>query len=391
MAVSQERTLRSYVLDIHLYLSLALGLLLVAIALTGAPLVWRDQVDRLLNPERYAVTGSDSRLTPSGYAANALAAAGMDFRVVDVRYPVAPGWPVRANLRAAPRDGGGVRSLTVTLDPATGKALGVARVSSTFVGFLHNVHHMLMIPQFSGRQIVGWIGVAMLFLSLSGLYLWWPRNVGFVRGLRWSRSPFTTTNLHHLAGFWISIPLAVVSLTGIYLAFPNTAYSFMSSVATMGQPMRHGGFSALPARETNIDADRAFAQALAAAPDSQLRTIAYPVAPRGEHDHGKLEWRVQLRASGSGDNATILVDDRTAAARPGPAPLSGDTAAALIKGLHEARRGGLVWEVLVFLTGVAPLLFLITGVMMWLRKRRNRKAVQTTGGATLDSEATAQA
>ena len=277
MAVSQERTLRSYVLDIHLYLSLALGLLLVAIALTGAPLVWRDQVDRLLNPERYAVTGSDSRLTPSGYAANALAAAGMDFRVVDVRYPVAPGWPVRANLRAAPRDGGGVRSLTVTLDPATGKALGVARVSSTFVGFLHNVHHMLMIPQFSGRQIVGWIGVAMLFLSLSGLYLWWPRNVGFVRGLRWSRSPFTTTNLHHLAGFWISFPLAVVSLTGIYLAFPNTAYSFMSSLATMGQPMRHGGFSALPARETNIDADRAFAQALAAAPDL-LHAFAHPLS-----------------------------------------------------------------------------------------------------------------
>lgn len=378
MAAAQ-RGFRKLLLDIHLYLSLALGLVLVAIALSGAPLVWRDHVDRLLNPARYATTGSDIRLTPAGYAANAVAAAGPDFRAVDVRYPAAPGWPLRVTARAAPADGGGPRSLVVTLDPPTGKVLGVAGVSSTLVGVLHNFHHMLMVPQLSGRQIVGWIGVALLILSLSGLYLWWPRNGAFLRGLRWSRSPWTTTNLHHLAGFWISVPLAVVAMTGIYLAFPNAAYSFMSGVATMGQPMRHGGFSAQPARATNIDADRALAQALALAPGAAPRIVSFPVAQRGAHDHGQAtgggEWRIQAQAADAAEPTTILVDDGSGVARLGPASQSGDRAAGLIKGLHEARRGGLAWEIAVFLTGVAPLVFLVTGVTMWLRGRKAARAL----------------
>ncbi len=386
-----RRGFRQLLLDIHLYLSLTLGLVLVAVAVSGAPLVWRDHVDRILNPDRYAISGADVRLTPSGYVANALAAAGPDFRAVDLRYPAESGWPLRASLRAAPKDGGAARSLVVTLDPPTGKVLGVAGVSATFVGVLHNFHHMLMIPQFSGRQIVGWIGVALLFLSLSGLYLWWPRNGAFAQGLRWRRSPFTTSNLHHLAGFWISIPLAIVSLTGIYLAFPNAAYSFMSSVATMGQPMRHGGFSALPARETNIDADRALAQALALAPGAAPRIVTFPVAPRGGHDHEQKasagEWRIQARATGASEATTILVDDRTAIARPGPAPQSGDRAARLIKDLHEARRGGAVWEVLVFLTGVAPLLLFVTGVAMWLRARKSRKTLEAARAAPRQTDA----
>lgn len=390
-----RRGFRQLLLDIHLYLSLALGLVIVAVAVTGAPLVWRDQVDRFLNPDRYAISGAEIRLTPSGYVANALAAAGPDFRAVDLRYPAAPGWPLRATVRAAPKDGGAARSLVVTLDPPTGKVLGVAGVSATFVGALHNFHHMLMIPQFSGRQIVGWIGVALLFLSLSGIYLWWPRNAPFARGLRWRRSPFTTTNLHHLVGFWISVPLAIVSLSGVYLAFPNTAYSLMSGVAAMSQPMRRGGFSALPARDTNIDADRALAQALALTPGAAPRIVSFPVAPRGSHEHGQkasgAEWRIQARAADASEATTILVDDQTAVARPGPAPQSGDRAASLIKGLHEARRGGVIWEVLVFLTGVTPLLFLVTGVMMWLRGRKAAKALEAARGAPRESDATARA
>ncbi len=74
--------------------------------------------------------------------------------------------------------------------------------------------------------------------------------------------------------------------------------------------------------------------------------------------------------AGASEATTILVDDQTAVARPGPAPQSGDRAASLIKGLHEAQRGGAIWEVLVFLTGVTPLLFFVTGVMMWLRGRK---------------------
>ena len=373
--------------DIHLYVSLGLGVLLVAVALTGAPLVWRDHVDRALNPARYAVTGEATRRTPSLYIANALAVAGPEFRAVSLRFPGQPGWPVQATVRAAPANGAGARSLVVFLDPPTGASLGVVGVGSSFVGVLHNFHHMLMVPQFSGRQIVGWIGVAMLFLSLSGLWLWWPRHGGAIAGVRWRRTPSTTNNLHHLFGFWISVPLAVVSLTGIYLAFPRTAHTFMSSIAGMSEPMRHGGYSAMPLRETRLDPDRALAQALTLAPDAAPVLITLPVAQRAEgganHNHDAAVWRIRLRNS-DGEEVNVLVDDGRAVARSASAQLSGDRAAAWIGWIHEGRRGGPAWAILVFLTGVLPLLFFVTGVMMWLRKRSIRSASRTSRDANAD-------
>jgi len=126
---------------------------------------------------------------------------------------------------------------------------------SSFFGFLDFFHENLTIPEYSGRQIVGWVGTGMLIMSLTGLWLWWPRGGGFLRGLRWTRSQRSTFNLHHLIGFWISIPLAVVSFTGIYLAFPQTARNAMSTVAPMTQS--RGDTGGQIAQHTTLTADRA--------------------------------------------------------------------------------------------------------------------------------------
>src|SRR5205085_5033238 len=120
---------------------------------------------------------------------------------------------------------------------------------------LHRFHENLTIPEYSGRAIVGWAGVGLAVLALSGIVLWWPRNVAFLRGLRWQRRPAQTTNLHFLIGFWISLPLAFVALTGIYLAFPPQARSLMSSVAPMN-PAPARDVSA-PLRQTALGPDRA--------------------------------------------------------------------------------------------------------------------------------------
>src|SRR4028119_237184 len=96
-----------------------------------------------------------------------------------------------------------------------------------------------MVPGF-GRQIVGWIGVAMLLSSLSGLWLWWPLKGRFSRGLRWKRSPDLSGNLHHQGGFWIALPLAVLSLTGAWISFP-AAFAALSGDAPGPPPARRGG------------------------------------------------------------------------------------------------------------------------------------------------------
>ena len=50
--------LRTLWLTVHRWLALALLVLLVPIAISGALLVWHDELDALIHPGRYAVTGA---------------------------------------------------------------------------------------------------------------------------------------------------------------------------------------------------------------------------------------------------------------------------------------------------------------------------------------------
>ena len=189
---------------------------------------------------------------------------------------------------------------------------------------------------------------------------------------RWTRSARFTFNLHHLLGFWISIPLAVVSLTGIYLAFPLTAREAMLSVAPMNpQPPRGGQI----VQHTALTADHAQETAMKAAPNAEPVALFLPVQQRGEPG---LSWRVQMTARG--DPFNVMVDDQSGqvtvvSSRPG------DRAASWIRWIHEGSHSGPVWATIIFLTGVFPTIFAVTGIIIWLRKRADRKALDARRGS----------
>jgi uncharacterized iron-regulated membrane protein len=278
--------------------------------------------------------------------------------------------------------------VNVYLDPPSARVLEMVDFRSSLIGFLHRFHENLTIPEYSGRAIVGWAGVGMLILSLTGIWLWWPRNGAFVSGLRFRRAAFTSTNLHHLLGFWISIPLAVVSFTGTYLGFPQQARQAMSSIAAMTPQTQRPGFGTV-VRGTRLTPDAALAAALTSQSGARPAALFLPTTSAGAGERGRAPrdgaqtregaspviWRVQLRGTEPGESTTLLVDDRSGMVERMPERLAGDRAAQWMRWIHEGSRGGPVWQLVVFLTGVFPVVFAVTGVMMWLRGRRGRKAI----------------
>ena len=390
--------------SVHRWIGIGLLVLIVPIAVSGALLVYHDEFDALINPKRWTVSGPDLALTPAQYLAHA-AAAAPDQTVTGIRFPREPGYPVVALARnqVDPASGRRPRLINIYLDPPTGAVLDQVDFRASLFGFLHIFHENLTIPQYYGRQIIGWAGVGMLILSLSGIWLWWPRRGSLIAALRWRRAAHTSSNLHHAFGFWISIPLAVVSLTGIYLSFPQTARSLMSSVAPM-QPPPQRTFAAAILEKPNLTADEALRLAQAVEPGARPASLFLPTVqgrPKGEgrskseggfkgegrdgRDGGKRgaaspTWRVQLR--NAEDLVTVTVDDQGGAARRLPDPLTGNRAAQWIRWIHDGSRGGPVWQFVVFLTGVFPVIFAITGLMMWWRGRRARRRIanaQTAG------------
>lgn len=366
--------LRRLFRDIHLWIGVGLAVLLIPLGLSGSALVYRTEIAALLAQRTGAIEAA--RLGPSAYLA-AARVASEGIAPAQLRYPAGRRGPVQVILRGGRRGEPGWRPgfLIASLDPATAKVLKIANPRDGVFGVTHALHESLMIPGF-GCKLVGWLGVAMTLSCFSGLYLWWPRGA-VVKGFAWRRTPSGFSNLHHFAGFWVLVPLTALSLTGIYISFPQTARTATALVAPVSPPgarfgPRRGGAISDP----NLDADTALAAAEAAAPGLVLRSISLPT--RGPA--GTLPaWRVSFAGPG-GAGTSILVDDATGAARLAPMPprQAGDGIALAIRRLHEGAGLGGIWRALVFVTGLAPALLAITGVVIWLRRRARRRGVQAT-------------
>jgi len=348
--------LRKAWFQVHKWIGLILAILIIPISLTGSALVSHDPLERAMHPERYAVSGP-AGLPVTAYAASAQAVLGAGERLQRVEIPEEAGEPVTA---AAMKAGvGRPQRLTVYLDPATAKVLGTARSGEGVFQVMHVLHGSLMVPGV-GRQIVGWVGVAMLISSISGLWLWWPLTGSWRRGLRWKRHSNFDTNLHHQFGFWISVPLFVLSLTGVWISVAQWFAGFESAPAQRG-PGGPGGRFAQPLVLPLAAMEPVVARAEEAA-GGRAVSVAWPTdrAP---------EWTVSVKpADGLAAEVKVGAEDHAAKVEPGRGEPP-ETLARLMRRIHDGNGLPLAWQLIVFLGGILPAALAVTGIIMWWRAR----------------------
>ncbi|WP_010214970.1 PepSY-associated TM helix domain-containing protein [Sphingomonas sp. PAMC 26621] len=347
--------LRNAWFQVHKWIGLLLAVLIIPLSLSGAVLVWDEAVDHVLNPARYATTGTTT-LDPQRYVAVARGVLKPGERIASLALPEREG-PVQVTAITPPdpaRRGPPLRT-TVYLDPPTAKILAVGSSASGVLRVLHNLHGNLLVPGV-GRQIVGWIGVAMLLSSVSGLWLWWPTVGRWARGLRWRRHRNTDTNLHHLFGFWIALPLFVLSLTGVWIAFP-----LVFNGGGGGRGPGGGGGRPVALERPALSLEAVLARAGAVEPGRIVR-IEWPT-------DRKPAWQVTFaRAPG------VAVDDASGMAKIARA--EPETLARTMRRLHDGTQMGFVWQLLVFLGGVLPAVLAVTGIIMWWRALGWKAAVK---------------
>ena len=353
--------------QIHKWVGIIFAILIIPLSLSGAALVWHDWLDEQVNPQRYPAVASNL-LAPSAYAESANKLLRPGERIGSIRFPDGPG-SVQVAVSKSSRDGGRPQRSWIWLDPKSAKPIERAGANEGVVRALHSLHGSLMVPG-AGRQIVGWIGVAMLLSSLTGLWLWWPLKGSVAQGFRWNRRPDFNSNLHHLGGFWIAIPLAVLSATGVWISFP--------SVFSRTGPVAGGqGAIALPLMLPRQSVDQAVAAAQTLKP-GRVTNIVWPTDK-------KAEWTVTLK--GRGAPADIRVQDLDASAKLSPA--RPETKARLMRRIHDGTGMPVVWQVIIFVGGIMPAILAVTGILMWLRMRRRRARHRLNMGDLVEAEALA--
>lgn len=347
--------------SVHKWIGLILAILIVPLCISGAALVWHDALDRVVNPQRFATSGT-AVLPPDRYVAAATGRAKPGERVAQLAYPEHGDGPVTVALApaaAGPPRGGPPQRSVVYLDPPTARVLEVASSGTGLVRFLHVLHGSLQIPGGWGRSIVGWIGVVMMVSAFTGLWLWWPTVGSLRRGLRWGRHRNLDTNLHQTFGFWIALPLFVLSLTGAWISFPAFFNGLTGETRPRG-PDRGAQLRARPVETTRLGVATAIERARALA-GGTVRQVTWPTEK-------KPDWSVQIRPE-RGAPATVSVADDGGVAALSPTQGGAGGTGRFMRQLHEGSIGGPVWQVIVFLGGLIPAGLAITGVIMWWRAR----------------------
>jgi uncharacterized iron-regulated membrane protein len=355
--------LRSVWFQLHKWIGITLAILIIPIALSGSALVWHDWLDEQINPQRFPAAGG-AALPASAYVENAARLAQPGERVSMVRLPGEVG-AVQVTLMKPLPDGVRKARSTVWMDPKTGEPIERAGSREGVLNVLHVLHGSLLVPGV-GRKIVGWVGVAMLLSSLTGLWLWWPLKGSIRRGLRWNRRPDLNSNLHFQAGFWISLPLAVLSATGVWISFP-TVFSGVRG----GPP----GAGPLALEQTNLSPEQASAAAQALAAGSAA-SIAWPTDE-------KPEWTVTIRGEGKPQEVKVADSD----AKASLVPAKPETFARTMRRIHDGTGMPVVWQITIFVGGILPALLAVTGILMWLRMRRRRERHRGSMAALAEADA----
>jgi len=327
------------------------GVLLVILGVTGAVLAFEQPIDHLLNPGLFYVQPQKSQLPVSDVLAS-LHKAFPKVRVNMLMLSQAPDLSTMAVMRG----------FSAFVDPYTGRVLGTRRGR----GFTQTVHelHLRLLLGATGETINSVATVVLIFLTISGIILWWPlKRVTIATGKSWRRLNFDT---HYAVGFYSSVVLLVLSVTGVMVGFGDYTVPWMYRV-TKSEPMENTMDSTPVEGASPISPDQAVRKAQTALPGTLPVSIIFPGNP-------EASYRVAFRYPEDrtpGGRSRVLIDQFSGeillveSSRTAPA---GTRLVNLNRALHTGDIGGWPTKALVCLMSLAVVVQAFTGVVMWWKR-----------------------
>lgn len=349
---------------VHRWIGLLFAALLVVQGVTGAAMSFRAELNRTLHASAMSVIPSGPAL-PVQELLEHVRAAHPDQTVSRIEFPLATD---EAFLFRLDPEADEYRRI-VTVDPYRGTITRDATVDRWPVEWLFDLHHTLLLGE-AGELMVGFIGAALLFLVVTGPFVWWP-------GRRRLRQGFSVTmkggsyrgvrDLHRVGGILLASVLAVSALTGMFLVWKVPLQPVLAKIVpTISKP------SVKVAERADVPLlpiDMILASARARYGEAAIRNVRFP---GGTGRIVNIFFDVPESAKPRASNQ-IWLDGYTAE------PIGFYEAAALPPGnsfldwmlpVHSGEFLGLGGRLLFLIGAVALPGFAITGLWMWLKRRR---------------------
>lgn len=227
---------------IHLYLSIPFGLLIVVICATGALLALQDDIIKMLNLDYYYVEKrGDKAHDVDELVGKVMQTIPDSIKVTGVEISSDPDRTYGVKLSDVDRS-------TVFVNQYTTDIIGT-QGESKFFATVKRLHRTLLDSRpkadalIHGKYIVGFTAIALVFIIVTGLVLWLPkdRHVTRRRFVPLTNAGLWKLNytLHSVAGMYAGMFLLVMSLTGLTWSFEWYRIAFYNMFGAEAPVQKH--------------------------------------------------------------------------------------------------------------------------------------------------------
>jgi vanillate O-demethylase ferredoxin subunit len=371
-----KRHLYRSLLPLHRWTGLTVGMVILFMAITGATLAFRPQLEPLAAPDLVSVPACSGHASLDLMTANAAAlhpGATLDY----IRLLA----PTEAGVRTPAAMVRFTDQTFVYLDPCTGTALGQRHRYGGLFGTLEQLHRFRFME--NGSLITGTSVLAFVSLLIGGgVILWWPASARGWRGTftldATLRGRALSINRHKVFGL-IALPIVLTSaLSGLPQAcdwYRQGLYTITGSPQPPKLPK-----SAEPVQgAARLPMETLWQRAQAIVPDPQDVLIHYPRKPLAPVDM----YMIERGAAHSNARTYLNLDAYTGdvlSFTPYQSNSAGHKLYFFLLSLHTGHVGGVFGQLLLMFGALCVPLLAWTGVGSYLSRRRQATNVGATVG-----------
>lgn len=228
--------------QVHLWLGLISGIFVCFLGITGCILAFEREIEDITQPYRFTEVQNSTLLAPSRLKQIA-------DQQVPGKHSHSIGYQVGKSAQVVYYAADPEYYWIVFLNPYTGAVLKVKNMDDDFFRIVIMGHYYLWLPPDVGQPVLASATLMFLFLLISGLFLWWPKNRAAMKkrfslklNAKWKRVNY---DLHNVLGFYMTWILIFIAISGLVMGFQW----FAGSVYWISS----GGESIKPFKETYSD------------------------------------------------------------------------------------------------------------------------------------------
>lgn len=399
MKKASKNTFKKIIGKLHLWLGLSVGIVVFIVSITGATYVFKDEIENLLRKE--VIHHGEKNIKHK----TTLSLSVLEQRVNEqTKEPYPIHWAeipldktksykfnyYEKNPKAWHYFDELVVYKTAYVNPFTGEVLKVYDEKYSFFNIVKFIHWSFLLKSDWGTYVVGIPVLIFIFMLISGIILWWPKN----KKARKQRIWFQWKNikswrrknydLHSILGFYSSLVAFIIAVTGVFYSFffvqaliyvvfsgGETEYPYFSEYKTVApKEMRN---------EHTLD--KMAQQVEVLFPNAYAYSLDFGHEHMDDHEHPNFSVFVKELSYSYHKNHSVIFDENSGELlkvhRHSDKNL-GEKAIAANYDIHTGAIFGIWTKILAFVASLICASLPITGFLVWWGRNKKKSAKQNT-------------